>query len=286
MKMTKKKRFYWLKLKENFFAQPKIKKLRRIAGGDTYTIIYLKMQLLSLGDEGKLCFEGIEDDFIEEIALTIDEDVENVRLTVMFLMKHGLIEEIEKDTFALIEAMQNIGSESAGAERVRRHREKQNEQKALQCNAPVTKCNTEIEIEKDIELDKELEIEKDNHVPSVNADEPSSTLFLTLRDSSQFPITNQDISKYQGVYTKIDVIKEIKKAILWCDSNPSNRKTKTGAKKFINGWLNRAESRKEEKAIEPTSQPKKKSNTYTLSSGVETSNPFIAMLERGEIVDE
>ena len=111
-------------------------------------------------------------------------------------------------------------------------------------------------------------------------------LFLTLKDGSKFPITETDIKKYQEVYTNIDVVKEIKKAILWCDSNPSNRKTKTGAKKFINGWLNRAENRKEEKAIEPASQPRKKTNTYTLENGVETSNPFVAMLERGEIVDE
>ena len=42
------KRYYWLKLKDDFFRQPKIKKLRQIAGGDTYTVIYLKLQLLSL----------------------------------------------------------------------------------------------------------------------------------------------------------------------------------------------------------------------------------------------
>ena len=28
------KKYYWLKLKNDFFAQPKIKKLRRLAGGD------------------------------------------------------------------------------------------------------------------------------------------------------------------------------------------------------------------------------------------------------------
>ena len=59
------KKFYWLKLSENFFRQPRIKKLRRIAGGDTYTIIYLKMQLLSLENEGKLYFEGVEETFAE-----------------------------------------------------------------------------------------------------------------------------------------------------------------------------------------------------------------------------
>ena len=40
--MTNIKKYYWLKLKEDFFRDKKIKKLRKIAGGDTYTIIYLK----------------------------------------------------------------------------------------------------------------------------------------------------------------------------------------------------------------------------------------------------
>ena len=37
------KRYYWLKLKNDFFRGKHIKMLRKIAGGDTYTIIYLKM---------------------------------------------------------------------------------------------------------------------------------------------------------------------------------------------------------------------------------------------------
>ena len=48
------KRYYWLKLKADWFSDKRIKKLRSIAGGDTHTIIYLKMMLLSLKDEGKL----------------------------------------------------------------------------------------------------------------------------------------------------------------------------------------------------------------------------------------
>ena len=156
------KKYYWLKLKEDFFRQPRMKKLRKVAGGDTYTIIYLKMQLLSLENEGMLFFEGIEDDFIEELALTIDEDPDNVRFTVLFLIDQGLMEEVRKDEYALPEAMKSIGSENASAERVRRHREKQ---KALQSNVSVTggncsetNCNTELELEKELELKKEIEI--------------------------------------------------------------------------------------------------------------------------------
>ena len=78
--MAESKKYYWLKLKNTFFTEKRIKKLRKIAGGNTYTIIYLKMQLLSLQDEGNLYFEGIEDTFEEEIALQIDEEVEDVRM--------------------------------------------------------------------------------------------------------------------------------------------------------------------------------------------------------------
>lgn len=165
------KKFYWLKLMNDFFTQPKIKKLRKIAGGDTYTIIYLKLQLISLKNEGKLYFEGIEENFIEEMALTIDEDPENVAVTVQYLLKQGLLEKSSNDEYLLTETQTLIGSETESAERVRRYREKEKEQKALQCNgnvikgnALVTSCNTEIEIEKEIEKEIEIEIESEREI--------------------------------------------------------------------------------------------------------------------------
>ena len=60
------KRYYWLKLRETFFDELEIKKLRRIAGGDTFTIIYLKMLLLSINNNGILVHEGIEEDFADD----------------------------------------------------------------------------------------------------------------------------------------------------------------------------------------------------------------------------
>ena len=46
------KKYYWLKLKDNFFNQKEVKKLRKIAGEDTYTIIYLKMQMIRIKKNG------------------------------------------------------------------------------------------------------------------------------------------------------------------------------------------------------------------------------------------
>ena len=42
------KRYYWLKLRDDFFTSKRIKKLRKIEHGDTYIIIYLKMQLKAM----------------------------------------------------------------------------------------------------------------------------------------------------------------------------------------------------------------------------------------------
>lgn len=149
------KKYYWIKLKPTFFTSKEIKKLRRIAGGDTYVVIYLKMQLLSLETGGKLYYDGVEDDFAEELALTLDEDTDNVKMTLAFLTKYGLLEQVKEDEFFMPEVSINTGKEGASAQRVRKHRELQSNEKALQCNIDVTKRNTEIEKDIDIEIEKE-----------------------------------------------------------------------------------------------------------------------------------
>lgn len=154
------KRYYWLKLKEDFFRDKAIKKLRRIAGGDTYTIIYLKMLLLSMKDDGRIFLEGVEDTIAEEIALEIDEDYDNVKITINYLISVGLID-ICEDDIILNQIPTMTGSECDSASRVRKYRET----KTLQCNAKslpsntgVTFSNTEIEKEKE----KEIILSKDN----------------------------------------------------------------------------------------------------------------------------
>ena len=155
------KRYYWLKLKADWFSDKRIKKLRSIAGGDTHTIIYLKMMLLSLKDEGKLYFEGVEDNFASEIALALDEDAENVKLTLAFLQRHGLIEIGDDDEYQLTEVPSIIGSETASAMRVREHREGKKEVRLLQCNTAETDCNNLKQI-CSVERDKELERDKES----------------------------------------------------------------------------------------------------------------------------
>lgn len=148
--MAAEKRIYWLKLKEDFFRDRDIKKLRSMAGGDTLTVIYLEMLLLALPTDGKLEYTGLEDDFASEIALTIDENPDNVSSVVSFLIKRGLMVEGKPDEYELIAHMSMVGSESGSAERMRRMR---NRVAAARNN--VRNCDTDIDIKdvdgKDIE---------------------------------------------------------------------------------------------------------------------------------------
>lgn len=151
-------KYYWLKLKEDFFSSPKIKKLRRIAGGDTYTIIYLKMQLLSIKSGGTIKYEGIEPTLEDELALILDEDVENVKVTIGFLVSQSLLEEIQNSEYLLPDAASSIGSECDSAKRVREFRER----KSLQCNEQVTMSNTDIREKIQDTRDQTIDTEKES----------------------------------------------------------------------------------------------------------------------------
>ena len=234
------KRYFWLKLHAGWFDSKIIKRLRKIAGGDTYTIIYLKMMLLSLKNEGKIFYEGIEDDFAAELALELDEDEENVQVTVQFLERYGLLELIETDEYLLTEVPSTIGSESESARRVRKHRDninkKKEDAKALQCNTSVTACNTDVQkcntdIEIDIELDKD--IEKDISCPELNSGpEPEPVIMLPLNTGEEYPVFQSDIDEFAELYPAVDVGMKG-----WLMTNPAKRKTKRGVKRFINSWL-------------------------------------------------
>ena len=158
--MADAKRYYWLKLYDDFFGSVRIKKLRKIAGGDTYLIIYLKMQLKAMKTGGVLEYTGLEDSFAEELALDLDEEPENVAVTINYLLRCGLMETSDQREYFVPYAVLNTGSESASTQRVREHRAR----KALQCNTDETEVKHLGNAEKEIEKEKEIELEKRERV--------------------------------------------------------------------------------------------------------------------------
>lgn len=156
--MSEPKRYFWLKLHKDFFQRKEIKRLRKIAGGDTYTIIYLKMLLRSIMSDGKLYFDGLEDDFASELALDLDEKEENVQITVAYLIKSGLLEMCSDDEYYLPDAKDNTGCETSAASRMRKCRAKKEQLERNNVTPMLQSGYGEIEkeLEKDIEIEKEI----------------------------------------------------------------------------------------------------------------------------------
>lgn len=254
------KRYYWLKLPDNFFRQKPIKKLRKIAGGDTFTIIYLKMLLVAMKQDGKLYFEGVEEDFATEIALDLDEDIENVKLTVAFLLRQGLMEIRDDIEYTLTECGKMVGSESSSAERMRRLRDKG----ASHCDTDVTQsdvCVTRPLRLSDVEKEKEKEIEKDYKVsndtfcpePSSKASEPKPKKVkpaepeapveeLPLNDGTTWRPTVSMYEEYKRLYPAVNVDQEFRNMRGWCIGNPAKRKTRDGIKRFVTNWLSKEQN--------------------------------------------
>lgn len=142
------KRYFWLRLKKTYFNQLEQKKMSRQADGKDMQIVYLRMMLLSLDNDGYIFFQGVYDSLEEELAEEFNESVEIIRKTVTYLVNNNMVTIDAEDNCFLPEAQSLTGSECYSAERVRKLRKKR---KALQCNNDVTPCNEEKEIEKDKE---------------------------------------------------------------------------------------------------------------------------------------
>ncbi|RVU54655.1 replisome organizer [Anaerosphaera multitolerans] len=193
------KRYYWLKLKEDFFKQNEIKRLRKIAGGDTYTIVYLKLLLLSLKDEGKIYFDCVGDSFIDELALELDEKEDDIQVTVNYLLQKNLMSIVEDDEYYLNEIPTMIGSESESAERVRRHREKQ---QALQCNSDELHCNNDVTQSKSKESELNIELNKDINNRVIELKEKENLFTPVYSDSSYKEYEEETINHLTNVWNE------------------------------------------------------------------------------------
>lgn len=154
-------------MEQSFFEQKEIKYLRRLPGGDTYTIIYLKLILKSLENDGKIYYENIGDDYSQEWALEIEEDEKAVSFLVAFLINKGLMIDCGFDEFEITKTKSLVGSETASAERKRRQRERERELLQFKDVTDSQKSVTLSQvghIESESEIESEIEIESDDDV--------------------------------------------------------------------------------------------------------------------------
>ena len=186
------KKYYWLKLKENFFEDDTISWIEEQENGKEYCLFYLKLCLKSLKTEGILIRnvgKMLVPYDVKQLGKITNTDVDTVRVAMELFKNIGLIEILEGGEIYLNQLQNMVGSETSKAQLMRNKRAR--DKKILESGNNVTKelpssyssvenCYTELEKEK--ELEKELEIELQLEEENIAAANKIKSYFPSLED--------------------------------------------------------------------------------------------------------
>ena len=172
--MSENKRYYWLKLDENFFEDDTIAWLEEQENGKDYVIFYLKLALKSLKDDGRLIRyvgETLIPYDVRALAKLTNTSPDTVAVSMKTFLEIGLVSQLESGEIYLNQIEEMVGSETDVAKRVRKHRAKKalggcEKKELLQGNTSETKSNTEIEKERELEKESDIDIDKEKNKPA------------------------------------------------------------------------------------------------------------------------
>lgn len=157
MSDKQKRRYYWLKLKENFFEEDTIEWLEEQPNGKEYCLFYLKLCLKSLKTEG-LLVRNVGNLMIpydpESLAKLTNSKADTVKVAMDLFNKIGLIEIMDSGEIYLNQLGEMVGTETESARQKRLQRSKEDNVRTLSGKG-------RLELEKEKEIEKELDIDKE-----------------------------------------------------------------------------------------------------------------------------
>ena len=163
--MSETKRFYWLKLQEDFFEDDTIDFIESQENGERYCLFYLKLCLKALKSEGKLIR------YVGNMLIPYDEaglakltrtDIDTVRCALALFDKIGLVSRLDTGEIFINQLNEMVGTETDKAKLMRQKRAKE---KLISNNVTpmLPECYTEKELEKEKEQEKELKKENPDY---------------------------------------------------------------------------------------------------------------------------
>ena len=157
------KKYYWLKLKEDFFEEDAISWIEEQEKGKEYCLFYLKLCLKSLKTNG-LLIRNVGSMLVPYDAKTLakitNTDIDTVRVAMDIFTKIGLVQRLENGELFISQLQNMVGSETSKAQLMRNKRAR--DKKLIEGGNNVTtllpdsysnKENCYIEIEKDIDIE-------------------------------------------------------------------------------------------------------------------------------------
>ncbi len=209
---SKTKIYFWLKIDENFFKNLAIKKARKTKGGDTWVVIYQRLMLRSLETNGILYYEGALGNLEEELALMLDETVEDMSMTLSYFKSTGLIQIDDENNAEMLQVPALIEQETNWARYQRKQREKKKIDKLDNVQPLSNHCPTELELEIDIEKEIDKEVEAST-ATSTNSDFKNLIELYQTNFGIVKPILYDDLKADLEDYGLELIIEAVKRAV-------------------------------------------------------------------------
>lgn len=240
------KRYYWMKLKDSFMTSDTIDYFMSQPDGANYVVLYQMLCLKTINTDGRLSRQ-IGEIIIPYDIPKIQRDLkwftaDTIRVALELFKAFGLIYEDVDGTLVLADHDSLVGSETDWSAKKRRQRNTPelpggdnvptNVPQIVPTEKEIRERDKRLEIEKDIEI----EIEDDSCAEPQSASAPP-VVSMILNDGTYFDVSEEDFEKWSALYPAVDVMRELRKMVGWCDANPKKRKTKRGIRAFINSWL-------------------------------------------------
>lgn len=162
--MSDNKKYYYLRLKDNFFDSDELKILESMKDGYLYSNILLKLYLRSLKNDGKLVVNDRIPYNAEMLASVTGHQVGTIKQALSMFKELGLIEILENGAIYMLDIQNFIGKGSTEADRQRlydRRISDERKQKKLTQSRNLKEILEKSTPEIEIELEKEIKIEKE-----------------------------------------------------------------------------------------------------------------------------
>ena len=147
------KKYYWLKLKRDFFKRHDIRIIEEMPNGKDYILFYLKLLLESVDHEGTLRFSDTIPYNEQMLSVVTNTNIDIVRSAMKLFVELHMMDIFDDKTIYMSEVEKYIGSETQWAEKKRLQRAKEDNVPLLSSNCPT---ELELESEKEKEVEKEL----------------------------------------------------------------------------------------------------------------------------------
>ena len=157
--MAETQKYYWLKLKRDFFKRHDIRIIEEMPNGKDYVLFYLKLLLESIDHEGSLRFSDTIPYNEQMLSVVTNTNIDIVRSAMKLFLELNMMSICDDQTIYMTEVDKLIGSETKWAEKKRLQRTKEDNVLKLSSNCPIEK-------EKEKEKDKEKEFHSFIHTES------------------------------------------------------------------------------------------------------------------------